>query len=61
MGITDGLIADRWVIGPALAHGGQATIYRAHHVSLGRTATIRVVHPHVWADSGLPRAVPPGV
>ncbi len=50
VGTTDGLIADRWVVGPVLAHGGQATVHRAHHVSLGRTAAIKLFHPHVWAD-----------
>lgn len=50
VGTTDGLIADRWVVGPVLAHGGQATVHRAHHVSLGRTAAIKLYHPHVWAD-----------
>ena len=40
------------MVGAPIAHGGQATVHHAHHVSLGRAAAIKIFHPHVWADDG---------
>jgi len=37
-------------VGEPIARGGQATVHRATHVSLGREAAIKVFHPHVWED-----------
>jgi tRNA A-37 threonylcarbamoyl transferase component Bud32 len=37
-------------VGEPIARGGQATVHRATHVSLGREAAIKVFHPHVWDD-----------
>jgi tRNA A-37 threonylcarbamoyl transferase component Bud32 len=42
-------------VGAPIAHGGQATVHHASHVSLGRPAAIKVFHPHVWADEAFRR------
>jgi tRNA A-37 threonylcarbamoyl transferase component Bud32 len=49
------VVAGRWAVGDPIAHGGQATVHHATHVSLGRPAAIKVFHPHVWADEAFRR------
>ncbi len=49
------VVAGRWAVGAPIAHGGQATVHHATHVSLGRPAAIKVFHPHVWADEAFRR------
>ncbi|MCU0306183.1 MAG: serine/threonine protein kinase [Thermoleophilia bacterium] len=48
--LTHGTLVGRWAVEGLIAHGGQATVYRGRHASLGRPAAVKVFHPHVWAD-----------
>jgi tRNA A-37 threonylcarbamoyl transferase component Bud32 len=46
------VLVGRYVVGPAIARGGQATVYRARHATLPREVALKVFHEHVWADPG---------
>jgi serine/threonine-protein kinase len=50
--VASGAVLGRWRLEAPLAHGGQATVYRARHETLPRHAAVKVVHPEVWADPG---------
>ena len=42
--------AGPWLLGERLGGGGQATVHRARHATLGRVAAVKVIHPSAWAD-----------
>jgi tRNA A-37 threonylcarbamoyl transferase component Bud32 len=46
------VLVGRYVVGPAIARGGQATVYRARHATLPREVALKIFHEHVWADPG---------
>lgn len=42
--------AGPWLLGERLGGGGQATVHRARHATLGRVAAVKIIHPSAWAD-----------
>lgn len=45
-----GLLLGAWELEGEIGHGGQATVYRARHATLGRRAAVKLVRRAVWAD-----------
>lgn len=47
--LTGGLVG-AWALEERIGGGGQATVYRARHATLGRPAAVKLFHRSVWAD-----------
>lgn len=45
-----GLLVGPWELREEIGHGGQATVHRARHATLGRPAAVKLIHRAVWAD-----------
>lgn len=45
-----GLLVGPWELREEIGHGGQATVHRARHATLRRSAAVKLIHRAVWSD-----------